>query len=261
MATHLLALNDAIERLRPFRRRHLGVRAIEVRRIIGTDSRGSDFDREFRALRPDVRERRRRVAEAFADGDFPPITVEKLGDAYFVVDGHHRVAVARQRGVTEIDAVVTELTARWHLTADADCGELIHAEQERLFMTDSGLEDVLPDASFRFTHPVGYRQLLETIQIHGYRLMVGEQRSLKPDEIALDWYSQVYMPALQAIAGGDLKAACPDATVSDTFLWISEQQRTLSVEHGPQQLPEVIRLTASANARPRRPFHTLLRRS
>jgi hypothetical protein len=46
-----------------------------VRRIIGTDSRGSDFDRELRELRPDVRERRRRVAQAFADEDFPPITV------------------------------------------------------------------------------------------------------------------------------------------------------------------------------------------
>jgi len=261
MATHLLPLNDAIERLRPFRRRHLGVRPIEVRRIIGTDSRGGDFDREFRALRPDVRERRRRVAEAFPAGDFPPITVEKLGDAYFVVDGHHRVAVARQRGITEIDAVVTELTARWRLTADADCSELLHAEQERLFMTESGLEDVLPDAGFRFTHAVGYRQLLETIQVHGYRLMVGEQRSRKRDEIALDWYSQVYLPALQAIAAGDLKAACPEATVADTFLWISEQQRALSVEHGPQELPDIIRLTASANARRRRPFHALLRRS
>src|SRR5215831_3284510 len=115
MADELLQLNEATDRLRPHRRRYLGVRPIQVGNIIGTDSRDGDFDREFRALKPELQERLRRVGEAFRDGDLPPITVEKLGDAYFVIDGHHRVALARQRGVLAIDADVTELTARWHL--------------------------------------------------------------------------------------------------------------------------------------------------
>jgi hypothetical protein len=94
MARDLLPLDEATERLRPFARRYVGIRPIEVERMVWTDSRGGDFDREFRARRRDVRERQRRVRDAFPAGDFPPITVYKLGDAYFVLDGHHRVALA-----------------------------------------------------------------------------------------------------------------------------------------------------------------------
>jgi hypothetical protein len=36
----------------------------------------------------------------------PPITVVRVCGAYAVRDGHHRVSVARARGVVTIDAVV-----------------------------------------------------------------------------------------------------------------------------------------------------------
>lgn len=79
---------------------------IPVRQIVGTDSRGGDFDRDFVRLRPPIAARMRRVAQAFPNGDFPPIVVYRVGEAYFVVDGHHRVAIARQRGMETIDAEV-----------------------------------------------------------------------------------------------------------------------------------------------------------
>jgi hypothetical protein len=104
----LLELDQAEQRLRPFARRYLGVRAVPVASIVGTDSRSSDFDREFRPLRPELRSRRQRVAQRFPDGDFPPIVVNKLGEAFFVLDGHYRVAVARSLGMETIDAEVTE---------------------------------------------------------------------------------------------------------------------------------------------------------
>jgi hypothetical protein len=259
MAGHLLPLDQATERLRPYHRRYLGIRPIELDSIIGTDSRGGDFDREFHALRPEVRERRRRVAHAFPNSDFPPITVEKLGDAYFVIDGHHRVAVARQRRMATIDAEVTELVARWHLGADADGAELVHAEQERMFMTESGLADVKPDVRIRFSRAVGYRQLLETIQVHGYQLLLDAQQPLPRGDIALDWYSRVYLPTVEVIDDELLADVCPEATPSDRFLWVHEQRRELSVEHGAQQLGDVVRLATREIARKRRGVRRLLR--
>jgi hypothetical protein len=261
MARDLLPLDEATERLRPFRRRYLGVRPIELSSIVGTDSRVGDFDRDFHALRPDVRERRRRVAEAFPNGDFPPIVVDKLGDAYFVIDGHHRVAVARQRRMATIDAEVTELTARWHLGADADLVELVHAEQERIFMCESGLAAVLPDAHIRFSRAVGYRQLLETIQVHGYRLMLDARRALEPGEIARDWYCRIYAPTVEVLHDERLDTVCPQATDWDRFLWVYERQRELSVEHGARELPDVLRLATQQVARSRRGLRRLLRRT
>jgi hypothetical protein len=84
------------------------------------------------------------VERDFAEGEFPPISVFELDGSYFVVDGHHRVAVARQRGVQYIDAEVTRLRSRWPLPSDADLGRIFMEEQRRLFMEESGLERARP---------------------------------------------------------------------------------------------------------------------
>lgn len=112
MEAGLLSLAQATERLRPSRRVYRGVMPIDVASIIGTADREHDFDRQFTALQPNVRDRQRRLARAFPDGAFAPIVVEKLGDAYFVVDGHHRVAIARRRGMARPSRCSPRLRSR-----------------------------------------------------------------------------------------------------------------------------------------------------
>jgi len=249
MEGRLLSLAQATQRLQPFRRRYVGVVPIDVASIIGTADREGDFDRRFTALRSSLRERQVRLARAFPNGEFAPIVVEKLGDAYFVVDGHHRVALARRRGMASIDAEVTEVTARWHLSAAADADELLHAEQERLFMSESGLSEVLPDARVRFSHAVGYRQLLESVQIYGYTLMRGTQLVLDRREVAGHWYADVYRPAVELITATNPTGLCANATESDAFLWLWEQRRELSVEHAGLELGDALRLSSSTPLR------------
>ena len=256
----LLPLDQAVERLRPFTRRYLGIRPIPVAQIVGTDSRGSDFDRDFLPRRPDVRERWRRVEQAFPDAGFPPIVAYQLGDAYFVLDGHHRVAIARRQRMATIDAEVTELKARWHLPADADVVELIHAEQERIFMDDSGLAEARPDVHIRFSRPVGYVELLETVQLHGYHLMLEAQQALARAEIAEDWYTTVYLPTIEAIHAEGLDEVCPEVTDPDRFLWVWNRRRELIPEYGCQQLGETARRATAELARDRRGVGPLLRR-
>ena len=257
----LLPLDQAIERLRPFTRRYLGIRPIPVAQIVGTDSRGSDFDRDFLPRRPDVRERWRRVEQAFPDSGFPPIVAYQLGDAYFVLDGHHRVAIARRQRMETIDAEVTALRARWHLPADADIVELIHAEQERIFMDESGLAEARPDAHIRFSRPVGYVELLETVQLHGYHRMLEAQRALPRAEIAEDWYATVYLPTIEAIHAERLDEVCPEVTDPDRFLWVWNRRRELIPEYGCQQLGEAARRATVELARERRGVRSLVRRT
>jgi hypothetical protein len=259
MAEQLLQLDEATRRLRPFSSHYAGVRPIPVKSIVGTDGRAADFDRRFEARRADVRERRRRVEEAFPDGAFPPIVVHQLGDAYFVVDGHHRVAVARKRRIEMIDAEVTELRSRWRLDVNADATDLIHAQQELMFMTESGLLDVRPDVVFTFSDAVGYRQLLETIQVHGYRLMLEEGRGLSRSDVARDWYGRVYLPAVDAIYAERFEGVCANATDSDKFLWLNERRRELAVANGEQRLDEVARQAIRAVVPERRGLQRLVR--
>jgi ParB-like nuclease domain len=250
----LLPLEETTTRLRPFSRTYVGLRVIPVRQIVGTEGRTSDFDRDFLPIRSTIKQRWRQVERGFPDGDFPPIVVYQIGDAYFVIDGHHRVAIARQRGVETIDAEVTELCARWHLPVEADLLELIHAEQERIFMDESGLGAVHPNLRIRFTRPVGYIELLENVQLHGYHLMLANGRVLEPSEIAADWYDRVYLPALEAIERERLADAYPETTEADRFLCVSQRRRELLPEWGRDALDEAYR-------RVRDDAHGSLRRS
>ena len=90
-----------------------GIREIPVGAICGTlePSRAALFDRGFRPTRA-ARCRWQRVWLAEHRGTvLPPISVVRVGDAYAVRDGHHRVSVARARGALTIDATVDGIAA------------------------------------------------------------------------------------------------------------------------------------------------------
>lgn len=68
-----------------------------------------NFDHRFLPLRAGVGERWKRVDLAFyRDVNLPPVSLYKPGDAYFVLDGNHRVSVARFHGLPALDADVVE---------------------------------------------------------------------------------------------------------------------------------------------------------
>ena len=54
----------------------------------------------------------------------PPISAYQLGDVYFVLDGNHRVSVARQARATFIEADVNQVETRVPLTPDDDIDDL-----------------------------------------------------------------------------------------------------------------------------------------
>ena len=167
----LLELDEVERRLKPFGRRYVGVRAIPLDAIVGTDGRASSFTRDFRPLHAFSRDRLRSLESAFADGGFPPIVAVKLGETYFVIDGHHRAALARRGGAEKIDADVTELIARVPLSAGADMLEVVLRELERIFLEDSGLAAGRPGVRVPVSRPAHYLELLENVQVHGYHLM------------------------------------------------------------------------------------------
>ena len=93
-------------------RRTLGTHAVAIASIVGTveEAKAAVFDAEWR---PDAASRGHwtRLWMAQARGtSLPPIVVYRVRDAHYVVDGHHRVSVARDQACLTIDAEVIELT-------------------------------------------------------------------------------------------------------------------------------------------------------
>ena len=89
-------------------RRYTGVQTVPIRQIRGSEGRSDDFDVNFAPLKTHTRERWLRIAVARQAGaQMPPVKLIRIGDVYFVRDGHHRISVARALGQTEIEAEVT----------------------------------------------------------------------------------------------------------------------------------------------------------
>ena len=109
----ILFLDDVLRALGRVSERPLGLRSIPIDSIVGTVDRGHGFDGEFRPTTRRVRHRWERIAGATRRGEhFPPIDVFRVGTVHFVLDGHHRVSVARQLGHEVIEARVTEMVTR-----------------------------------------------------------------------------------------------------------------------------------------------------
>jgi hypothetical protein len=248
----LLELDDVERRLRPFGRRYLGVRAIPLDALVGTDSRASSFTRDFRPLHAFSRDRLRSLERAFAEGAFPPIVTVKLGEAYFVIDGHHRAALARRGGAEMIDADVTELVARVPLRAGADMLEVVLRELERIFLEDSGLAEGRPGVRIAVSRPAHYLELLENVQVHGYHTMRGRGRVLGEAEIAADWYDAVYAPTLAAIDTLRLDRLYRDAPPGDLFLVLHRHRRDAFPSTGCPHLAQTVVSVIGDGARRRR---------
>ena len=248
----LLELDDVERRLKPFRRRYLGVREIPLDALVGTDSRGNSFTRDFRPLHASSRDRLRSLERAFADGGFPPIVTVKLGEAYFVIDGHHRAALARRGGAEMIDADVTELVARVPLPAGADMLEVVLRELERIFLEDSGLAEAHPGVRVSVSRPAHYLELLENIQVHGYHLMRGRARVLENAEIAADWYDAIYTPTLAAIDDLRLGRLYRDAPPGDLFLVLHRHRRDAFPRIGCPHLAQTVVSVIGDSGRRRR---------
>lgn len=238
---HLIPFDEVKDRIRTFEQSYRGIRPIPVKQIVGTASRRSDFDKDFLPKRREVRERWQRVERAFPEGGFPPIVVNQVGDSYFVVDGHHRVAIARQRKIDYIDAEVTELRTDYQIPEDADIGRIIVAEQEQCFMRDSGLARARPQARIEFALAHRYVELLELIKIHGFHLMRENKRIMEMDEIAGDWYDCVYSPTIAAIREEEIGDSFRHATEADLFLHIWQRRRAMAAERGEITLEGTVR--------------------
>jgi hypothetical protein len=101
---HPRTLGDVAMSLAGLPREHV----VPLDAIVGTLEPTRHFDARFRPASEAVRGRWQRIALAHRRGDaLPPVDLVKRPDGYYVLDGRHRVSVARALGHPDIDARVT----------------------------------------------------------------------------------------------------------------------------------------------------------
>jgi len=187
-----------------------GVQTVNVAQITGSVGRYQDFDDQFRFRGNKTSERFTSVLEAMRTGKvLPPIKLYQIKDEYYVMDGNHRVAAAKQLQHDEILATILEF-----IPSIETLDNLLYKEMV-LFCEETGLPRVI-----KLTEPGKYLQLLGQIQQH-HQYLQGGKGDVSFFKAARDWYKTIYTPFCAIIKRGGLLERFPNRTLADLYSYIS----------------------------------------
>jgi hypothetical protein len=202
----------------------LGVRPIRVKRIVGSAGKANKVGADFLPLGAGPASANYRVIyqKMKAGETFPPITVYSLGNRFFVIDGHTRVASAKALGIDFLDADVTEAMPR----KEGEINLTYYARRE--FERYTGLDGI------RLTAPWRYHLLHHHVE--GYRLYLERSlgREVTLPDAARTWYRTQYMPTLLEIRRRGLKSSTGGRTSGDVYtdilkVWAEEEGLAVSL--------------------------------
>jgi len=240
-STRLLPFDDVKEKLDIWFVQDLGIQTISIDSIVGSEGRYRSFTRHFLPLEEDLRDRWKKVAQAhYFRQDLPLVELYKVRDAYFVKDGHHRVSVARAKGVRNIEARVYEYECDVPLDKKTDLEKLAIQEAYHQFLKDTQLSKSRPHLRLQLTLLGGYTILMEHIQAHKYYLEKIKGEDISLPEASCSWYDNVYTPLATVIRKNRIMRQFPHRTETDFYLWMIQHRRQLINEHGWKVEPESI---------------------
>lgn len=233
----LLSYEDVKEKLHIGGPIYRGVKTVRVDQIVGSLNRYHEFDRAFLPLQDKTAERWQRVNQAFYhEVSLPPVVLYQVGEVYFVVDGHHRVSVAREQNQIYIDAEVRECATRVSITPDIRPEDLQDLHDKVHFIERTEIDRIRPEADITLTLSGGYDRMLEHIAVHRYFMGLDEQRDISEAEAVAHWYDTVYLPIVTVVRESDILQEFPGRTEGDLYLWVLDHQHFLH-EQGRDLMP------------------------
>jgi hypothetical protein len=206
----------------------VGLEVIPLDAIVGTVDRGRDFDRRFRPTTRRVRSRWEQIAAAMRRGEsMPPIDVLRIGEIYFVRDGHHRVSVSRALGRADIDANVTDVTTRVGADRKITLEDLPLKSYERVFFERVPLP-MQARAEIRLSDASDFAVLAEGVEAWGFRAMQEHHQELDRVEAAELWLETEYRPVVAMLREAELVG---QMTETEAYMSIAEERYRLLRTH------------------------------
>lgn len=224
-----LSFSEVVDALGRRGERRLGMQVIPVDQIVGSVDKVRDFDRRFRPTSGRSRQRWENMARMTRTGEsFPPIEVYKLGNLYFVRDGHHRVSVARAMGTSLIEADVTEIdtvipTDGIGGRRDLDGKNWALRFLQRVPLTGERRAAIL------CTDPENYHRLAEMVEAWACRLMHAEGAYFDKQTMAVRWFDEEYSNVLALIDEAGVRG--PGESGADAYLRVAGERYRLLREH------------------------------
>lgn len=205
------SFSDNQQKEAAFDSRVRGVRTVPLARILGSVGRYQDFDNRFRLKDHLSSQRLGTIKELMLQGrPLPPVKLYQIKDEYFVADGNHRIAAAKELGHDEILAHIVEFIPSGNSLEDTVC-------RQRSEFCD---RTQLP-GEINLTELGQYDRLLDQIIQHQAYLQNTEATTGSFEDAARDWYRYIYRPLCDIIKRGQLLDSFPGRTLADLYAYIS----------------------------------------
>ncbi len=239
-----LSFSEVLDALGRRGERPLGVQLIPLDQIVGSVDKVKDFDRRFRPTSDRSRQRWEKLAEKSRLGEYlPPIDVYKLGNLYFVRDGHHRVSVARAQGATQMEAHVTEIDTVLDTDGIGGRRDLEGKNWGLRFLKRVPLTGERR-AEINCTDPSDYHRLAEMVEAWACRLMHQEGAYFDKPAMGVRWFDEEYTPVVQMIDEAGVRGQ--HETGADAYIRVAKERYRLIREHDWNR--DVLRMVAEKGA-------------
>lgn len=240
-STELLPYDEISKKMRAKGQSSKGLHEIPIDAIVGSVNRYQDFDRDFLPLHDADMQRWANVKSMMTSPGslgLPPIRVYKIGDAYFVLDGNHRVSIAREMRMEFIEAYVTEIKSRVTVKPEDSPEDIILKAEYVDFLEETNVDKIVPDADFELTFPGQYETLKEHIRVHRHYMGIEQSREIPWEEAVRGWYENVYIPVVEVIRDQQILQEFPERTETDLYIWVLDHQTYMEEKLGWSIKPE-----------------------
>jgi uncharacterized ParB-like nuclease family protein/DNA-binding Lrp family transcriptional regulator len=191
-----------------------GTRNVPLAQIVGSVGRYHDFDNQFKLKNHVPPDRFISVKKAMREGKpLPPVKLYKIKDEYYVLDGNHRIAAAKEFGRSDIMATIVEFIP------SSNTLENIIYREKGAFMEQTGMTHAI-----NISEVGQFPYLLEQVETHRDFLARGEKPGATMKQAAEDWYQTIYLPMTGIIQKVNLLASFPGRTLDDLYAYISFHQ-------------------------------------
>lgn len=239
----LLQFDEVKHMLSPHGMVYRGLRTVSLDKIIGSEGRYQDFDRNFMPRHPHNRSRWENVDILRMDNvELPPVELYQLGEHYFVKDGNHRVSVARENGQEFIDAQVIELLTRVDIEENENVEKgLLLAHSKKYFLDHTGIDSLVKDSQIQLTTPWGYYRLLEHINNYKYLISEKDNKEYTWKEAVKSWFYEMYTPVVFSINYYNVLRAFPGRTEGDLYIWVLDHWHFLKEKYAHVDLEDALK--------------------
>jgi len=242
----LLSFSEIKKMLKPQNEVYMGMKAVPVKDIVGSEGRYHDFDNHFFPRNMHLKNRWTSIDKAHLKNIIlPPIVLYEISGLYFVRDGNHRVSVAKAQGVEMIDAEIVSLQSEIKLKPGMTIRQIQKAViqyEKRVFYNETGFGDITDCWNLDFSSPGQYDVLYQHIQIHKYFINQASTEEISMEDAILSWYHTLYIPIVNVIKHRHILRKFKHRTPADLYVWIVKYWDELKKKFG-----ETVSIDSAAN--------------